>query len=89
MINNIFKSNYMFRNELSLSMLDLGQISIIDNSVIYYYNYNNTKERDNIKLTEKLEEPENKLLTKTVIIIVLRINFLNIIFYRFNYLKLS
>lgn len=37
----IFKSVYMFNDEVSVSMLDLGQLSMIDNSVIYYYSINN------------------------------------------------
>ena len=36
----IFKSVYMFNDEVSISMLDLGQLSMIDNSVIYYYTIN-------------------------------------------------
>ena len=36
----LFKSVYMFDNEASVSKLDLGQISIVDNSSIYYYNFN-------------------------------------------------
>ena len=41
----IFKSVYMFNDEVSISMLDLGQLSMIDNSVLYYYNINNEKKR--------------------------------------------
>lgn len=35
----LFKSVYMFDNEVSLTQLDLGQNSMIDNSIIYYYNF--------------------------------------------------
>jgi hypothetical protein len=34
----LFKTIYMFDSELAISLLDLGQISMIDNSFIYYHN---------------------------------------------------
>ena len=42
----IFKSVYMFNDEVSISMLDLGQLSMIDNSVIYYYTINKVESKD-------------------------------------------
>ena len=83
--NYLFKTVYMFDNELSLTLLDLGQISMVDNSNIYYFNNaRNFLKNDNISIFRLKEELEDKKLLSLKYLY----NLTNIPFFLLRYLSI-